>query len=212
MKKCILFVLMSMIIIALSACGNTSAQNDDDQNVYGGEQTVWNTLYNPNTSFGGISSLFSDLISEEQWKAKVDYLESHKSSENLMSSENYYTILSFINEFAITKKAFEEANWSAGEEFAPFSQEEIDLLYSGDMNKILEHFITPYAVLHKNQAYTLEWFEKNPASMWLEKEISPADVRTALDKASQAEAKPDSQNIDALTTKISDYEKLVDGK
>ena len=69
--------------------------------------------------------------------------------------------MDFIREFNISKETFTQANFTIPE-YAPFTQEEIDIIYSFDLTRINAHFGNPDAVILGENIYPLVWFEKEP--------------------------------------------------
>ena len=91
-----------------------------------------------------------------------------------------------------------------------YTDEEIDIIYSGDKKRIAEAFAQPFAVIADDwEIYTLEWIINNPASLYKEKHISLEAIETAVNKWLNARyiEESDERKL-ALLARIEEYRKM----
>ena len=91
-----------------------------------------------------------------------------------------------------------------------YTDEEIDIIYSGDKKRIAEVFAQPFAIIADDwELYTLEWIIKNPASLYKEKHISLEAIETAVNKWLNARyiEESDERKL-ALLARIEEYRKM----
>ena len=91
-----------------------------------------------------------------------------------------------------------------------YTDEEIDIIYSGDKKRIAEAFAQPFAVIADDwELYTLEWIIKNPASLYKEKHISLEAIETAVNKWLNARyiEESDERKL-ALLARIEEYKNM----
>ena len=90
-----------------------------------------------------------------------------------------------------------------------FTDEEIDIIYSGDKKRIAEAFAFPYAVVADNwELYPLRWIIDNPATLYKEREISLDAIQKSVDKIIEdgLVLKADKE---ALLARIEEYKELL---
>jgi len=91
-----------------------------------------------------------------------------------------------------------------------FTDEEIDIIYSGDKKRIAEAFANPYAVIADDwEIYPLRWIINNPATLYKEKRISLDALETAAHKLiDKGETHISDEDSAALLARIEEYKKL----
>lgn len=91
-----------------------------------------------------------------------------------------------------------------------FTDEEIDIIYSGDKKRIAEAFANPYAVIADDwEIYPLRWIIDNPATLYKEKHISLNALETAAHKLiDQGESQISDEDSAAILARIEEYKKL----
>ena len=101
------------------------------------------------------------------------------------NQETYLTLspVGFVQKFNISKEAFTQANFTIPE-YAPFTQEEIDIIYSFDLTRINAHFGNPDAVILGENIYPMVWFEKNPVEEWAARDIPAQMIEEAFQRLS----------------------------
>ena len=112
--------------------------------------------------FYGVEHRFTEIIGQEAYEAWVEqsgYFEGK-------ADRNEYNILGFIKYFNISKEDFKAANLTIGEEYAVFTDEQIEALYSGDKDFLARMHMNPRAININGDIYTPKWLmEHSPAEM-----------------------------------------------
>ncbi|MBR5769142.1 MAG: hypothetical protein IKX98_03430, partial [Clostridia bacterium] len=108
-----------------------------------------------------------------------------------------FSLIEIVDELKIPKEKFVELNSRYLEEIRAtnyfteemifsdycFTDEEIDIIYSGDKKRIAEAFANPYAVIADDwEIYPLRWIIDNPASAYKDRHISLDALETAAYK------------------------------
>jgi len=126
-------------------------------------------------SYYGIAGRFEDLrADDEDFRDWFDNFIDHKEylfrelgdieayEDYLMSSdESVVNIENFVNLFDVTKEEFRAADLIIGEEYAVFTEAQVDALFSGDRELIDEQFINPCAIKVNGVIYTPKWIEEH---------------------------------------------------
>lgn len=87
-----------------------------------------------------------------------------------------------------------------------FTDEEIDIIYSGDKKRIAEAFASPWAVLADDwEIYPLRWIINNPASVYKERHISLDALVTAADRLLNSRYRPTEVDCEAILARIEEY-------
>lgn len=135
-----------------------------------------------------------------------------------------FSLIEIVDELKIPKEKFVELNNKKLEEIRAtdyftedvifryfcFTDEEIDIIYSGDKKRIAEAFANPYAVIADDwEIYPLRWIIDNPATLYKEKQISLKALETAAHKLiDQGESQISDADSAALLARIEEYKKL----
>ena len=91
-----------------------------------------------------------------------------------------------------------------------FTDEEIDIIYSGDKKRIAEAFANPYAVIADDwEIYPLRWIINNPASLYKEKQISLKALEAAAHNLiDQGESQISDEDSAAILARIEEYKEM----
>ena len=134
-----------------------------------------------------------------------------------------FSILEVIDELDIPKEKFIELNNKdhgrrSMNDYPNISEyrnwvltdEDIDIMYSGDKKQIAEAFAQPYAVIADDwEIYPLRWIIETPASVYKENHISLSVLETTAYKLiDKGEAYISDEDRDALLAHIEEYRKL----
>ena len=135
-----------------------------------------------------------------------------------------FSLIEIVDELKIPKEKFVELNSRYLEEIRAtnyfteemifsdycFTDEEIDIIYSGDKKRIAEAFANPYAVIADDwEIYPLRWIINNPATLYKEKRISLDALETAAHKLiDKGETHISDEDSAALLARIEEYKKL----
>lgn len=103
--------------------------------------------------FYGIDTSFNALVGENGNEIVGEWLNTEYNFSNTEGDwKKPFTILDFIKEFNINKEDFAKAN---GELYSPrYTDEEIDVLYSDDIQQIYKTFLSPDAFYINGKVYT----------------------------------------------------------
>ena len=165
---------------ATTASATTESNPTDSSGEgYGGGPSSYMSLYLPEFTISGI---FSDLVDHDDYVAWSNKANSQWQADDEVNHPPR-TPVDFIREFNISKETFTQANFTIPE-YAPFTQEEIDIIYSFDLIRINAHFGNPDAVILGENIYPLVWFEKNPVEEWAARDIPAQMVEEAFQRLS----------------------------
>ncbi|MBR5769755.1 MAG: hypothetical protein IKX98_06580, partial [Clostridia bacterium] len=91
-----------------------------------------------------------------------------------------------------------------------FTDEEIDIIYSGDKKRIAEAFANPYAVIADDwEIYPLRWIIDNPASAYKDRHISLDALETAVNKlVEKGEQFIYDEDKAALLSRVEEYREM----
>ena len=163
---------------ATTASATTESNPTDSSGEgYGGGPSSYMSLYLPEFTISGI---FSDLVDHDDYVAWSNKANSQWQADDEVNHPPR-TPVDFIREFNISKETFTQANFTIPE-YAPFTQEEIDIIYSFDLTRINAHFGNPDAVILGENIYPMVWFEKNPVEEWAARDIPAQMVEEAFQK------------------------------
>ena len=165
---------------ATTASATTESNPTDSSGEgYGGGPSSYMSLYLPEFTISGI---FSDLVDHDDYVAWSNKANSQWQADDEVNHPPR-TPVDFIREFNISKETFTQANFTIPE-YAPFTQEEIDIIYSFDLIRINAHFGNPDAVILGENIYPLVWFEKNPVEEWAARDIPAQMIGEAFQRLS----------------------------
>ena len=138
-----------------------------------------------------------------------------------------FSLIEIVDELGVPREKFEEFNNNHYEAHVAiigssdslmednvccevfFTDEEIDIIYSGDKRRIAEVFAFPYAVVADNwELYPLRWIIDNPATLYKEREISLDAIQKSVDKIIE-DGLVKNADKEALLARIEEYKKLL---
>lgn len=212
----------------------TEQNTPDVQDAHGGDDRIRLTNYKYlDDRFTSIRTLLGDYIIEKTGK---DIQELYESKEWYTDEGIAFSLMEVIDELGITKERFIELNNAKIEALRAkirensmkypdypaeerekdifrhpcFTDEEIDIIYSGDKKRIAEAFANPYAVIADDwEIYPLRWIIDNPATLYKEKQISLKALETAAYKLiDQGESQISAEDSAALLARIEEYKKM----
>lgn len=106
-----------------------------------------------NFGFYGVEHRFTEIVGQEAYLEWVEQSGYFRGEANI----DEYNILGFIKYFNISKEDFKAANFKHGEQYAVFSDKEIEALYSDDPVFLARMFKDPDAFLVNGEIYTRQW-------------------------------------------------------
>lgn len=212
----------------------TDPEPPDPSLPHGGDDRIRLTNYKYlDDRFTSIRTLLGDYIIEKTGK---DIQELHESKEWYTDEGIAFSLMEVIDELGITKERFIELNNAKIEALRAkirensmkypdypaeerekdifrhpcFTDEEIDIIYSGDKKRIAEAFANPYAVIADDwEIYPLRWIIDNPASAYKDRHISLDALETAVNKlVEKGEQFIAAEDSAALLARVEEYRKL----
>ena len=202
----------------------TSSALSNKQDGTGGDGLRWvDNKYSDRLT--SINKAWCDYVKE---KTGVDIDTFMKSKEwvNALGVKSL-SLMEIIDDLNITREKFEEVNNKHNETHQNtlssfgtsteervfcelcFTEEEIDIIYSGDKKRIAEAFAFPYAVVADNwELYPLRWIIDNPAILYKEREISLDAIQKAVDKIIE-DGLVSNADKEALLARIEEYKELL---
>ena len=130
--------------------------------------------------FENLTSDILELVPRNDFTA---WLNNHHE-EKIASEERIppLTVLAFVMEFDISKEQLLSVIAEDNDPSWTITREDVDVIYSGDMELINKTFINEYSVLHNNKIYTPEWFYEHTAAEYIEAGLSDDEVSYAMEK------------------------------
>ena len=201
-----------------------NSETDNQQDGTGGDSLIWtNNKYSDKLI--SIDMLWCDYV-KEKTGVDIDTFAKSKEWANEQGVRSL-SLMEIIDDLNITREKFEEVNnkhieahrelmsslGSSTEESVfcihCFTDEEIDIIYSGDKKRIAEAFAFPYAVVADNwELYPLRWIIDNPATLYKEREISLEAIQKSVDKIIE-DGLVKNADKEALLARIEEYKKLL---
>ena len=183
MKKLICICIFVLTLCILTACSTTEelpentedstvqtvepktsktqviVNNEEPQKAGGIDNIYAESAYN--MDFYGIESSFSELVERaayEEWLDSCGFYDRTAAPEDI-------SILAFIRYFNIPKEDFKKANTPPPEfdydEYAVYTDEQIDALYSNDKTLLAQYFMNPNAINVGGEIYPPIWFTEH---------------------------------------------------
>ncbi len=196
----------------------------DGQEGTGGDWLRW-TNYKYSDKLTSIDMLWCDYV-KEKTGVDIDTFAKSKEWANEQGVRSL-SLMEIIDDLNITREKFEEVNnkhieahrelmsslGSSTEESVfcihCFTDEEIDIIYSGDKRRIAEAFAFPCAVIADNwELYPLRWIIDNPATLYKEREISLDAIQKSVDKIIE-DGFVSNADKEALLARIEEYKELL---
>ena len=239
MKRFIMILLISAMALTMFACGKEATSSEsslpdepisegtpvdtdtsDRQEGTGGDELRW-TDYKHEDRLTSIDTNWVDYIVEKTGKHIGELWKTEWRCED----GSAFSMLDIIYELDIPREKFVEEN---NKELANlresdwdyltdevifrdycFTDEEIDIIYSGDKRRIAEVFAFPYAVVADNwELYPLRWIIDNPATLYKEREISLDAIQKSVDKIIE-DGLVEYDDKEALLARIEEYKELL---
>lgn len=173
-------IMLFILIITLGACKYKDSNETTTEKLHTPNSTSNNTAIGGMSNsdyerkytreFSIIPGIFADIVGYDEFNNwAIEY-----SNKKRDSSECNQLI--FINEFNISKDLLlDEINknigkvgtninitgWDSRLDIYPLTDEQIDIMYSGDMELINKTFVNRAAILYKNKIYAARWIAEN---------------------------------------------------
>ena len=130
--------------------------------------------------FENLTSDILELVPRNDFTA---WLNNHHEAK-LASEERIppLTVLDFVMEFDISKEQLLSVIAEDNDPSWTITREDVDVIYSGDMELINKTFINEYSVLHNNKIYTPEWFYEHTASEYIKAGFSDDEISYVVEK------------------------------
>ena len=94
-----------------------------------------------------------------------------------------YSKIEIVEELNIPREKFVELNNRESSRYDHFTEEEIDIIYSGDKKRIAEAFASPWAVVAEDwEIYPIRWLLNNSALTYKEKRIPVDALETVVNR------------------------------
>jgi hypothetical protein len=172
-----------------------------DQNAIGGPEI---TFYASEYMFGyyGLPGVFADYMRDEFDKWSNDFKHVNLNGKREAKDLNIYT---FIKEFNISKEKFIEINYSVI--YPPFTDEQIDALYSEDQEEFDRVLKNPDALYLNGKIYTPQWIETHSAENYAEAGITE-QMLVELEQQWKESGELFRYDSKALKNKIDSLEKI----
>ncbi|MCM1299009.1 MAG: hypothetical protein NC203_12030 [Firmicutes bacterium] len=121
-----------------------------------------------------------NLVPKDDYTAWInEYTEKERTSEERIPP---LTILDFVTEFDISKDQLLSVIAEDNDPSWTITREDVDVIYSGNMELVSKTFINEYAVLHNNKIYTPKWLYEHTAAEYIEAGLSDDEVSYAMEK------------------------------
>lgn len=149
----------------------------------------------------GIDGLFMNYVSDEEFNVWAEKQSTIKSETEMMD---------FVKDFNISKEKFIEINKSynkLGIE-SPYTDKQIDAIYSGSEIEYYKAFISPYAICVGDEIYTPEWLATHSTADYKSVGIS-AKVLNEKILLMKEKCITTQDNINILESKATEYQKSV---
>ncbi|MCH5200340.1 MAG: hypothetical protein J1F60_05205 [Oscillospiraceae bacterium] len=130
--------------------------------------------------FENLTSDILELVPRNDFTA---WLKKH-DEEKIASEERIspLTVLAFVMEFDISKEQLLSVIAEDNDPSWTITREDVDVIYSGDMELINKTFINEYSVLHNNKIYTPEWFYEHTTAEYIELGFTDDEVSYVMEK------------------------------
>ncbi len=132
-----------------------SESNETEVPAAGGTSGMYTTR-EYNMDYYAISSLFSQLIDKEAYEEWLDSVGFYDNT----ATRHTMNIVEFIKYFNIPKEDFKAANMEMPE-YAVYTDEQIDALYSNDKTLLAQYFMNPNAINVGGEIYPPIWFTEH---------------------------------------------------
>lgn len=236
MKRFILVFLIAVMALTAVACGSNTVSNSSSESSVLSESTPIGSsgeelpaggdeerplAYKYTDRLTTVDGFWSDYILEKTGKDIGALWKSEWRTENGAP----FSLIEIINELDIPKSEFVKKNnddidrlRAAGSDVFPeevifrdycFTDEEIDIIYSGDKKRIAAAFANPYAVIADDgEVYPLRWVINNAVSLYKERHISVDALEKAVNGILGSSNNISDSDRSALLARVEEYKKL----
>ena len=135
-----------------------------------GGMSPYHYILKPTAVIG--DGVFDHMELDEEFEAAITKQISEYNNSVLddQTDNPPYDLPKQLEMYGISKEEFIKMNDAVveclgGEEYRPFTSEEVDLIY-GDHNAFLEYFKSDKALYHNGRIYSPAWFAKHPLEDW----------------------------------------------
>lgn len=158
---------------------------------YMGKEDEWRKIYNQIIKDNlGEKGLNGYNMTEKEKEAAIQYF--------LTKAPEFYQIIEELNiskedliEANINRRRGIEQRISEGYDFSleelTFTDKEIDLLYSADVDTIREYFKGPHTIFHNNKVHTFYYFERTEPERWAKDGIPLDALKTWIKGIEEAD-------------------------
>ena len=193
----------------------------DEQEAHGGDDRGRLTDYKySDIRLTSIDTIWDKYITEQTGEDVLDLWKADWRT----AQGSAFSLIEIVDELKVSKEKFVELNNKKLGEIRStnyfteevifrdycFTDEEIEIIYSGDKKRIAEAFANPYAVIAGDwEIYPLRWIINNPASLYKEKQISVEALETAVNKlVEKGEVYISDEDSAALLARVEEYKKM----
>ena len=193
----------------------------EEQDAHGGDDRVRLTNYKySDIRLTSIDTIWDKYITEQTGEDVLDLWKADWRT----AQGSAFSLIEIVDELKVSKEKFVELNNKKLGEIRStnyfteevifrdycFTDEEIEIIYSGDKNRIAEAFANPYAVIADDwEIYPLRWIINNPATLYKERQISVEALETAVNKlVSMGEYQISDEDSAALLARVEEYKKM----
>lgn len=146
-----------------------------------------------------------NLVPKDDFSAWINkYTQKERASEERIPP---LTILEFVTEFDISKDQLLSVIAEDNDPSWTITREDVDVIFSGDMELINKTFINEYSVLHNNKIYTPEWLYNHTTAEYMEAGLSNEEVSYAMEKMKDLPFTPEAKK--AIENKYRKFRSLI---
>lgn len=146
-----------------------------------------------------------NLVPKDDFSAWINkYTEKERASEERIPP---LTILDFVMEFDISKDQLLSVIVEDSDPSWTITREDVDVIFSGDMELINKTFINEYSVLHNNKIYTPEWLYNHTTAEYMEAGLSNEEVLYVMEKMKDLPFTPEAKK--AIENKYRKFRSLI---
>lgn len=155
--------------------------------------------------FENLTSDILNLVPKDDFSAWINkYTEKERASEERIPP---LTILDFVMEFDISKDQLLSVIAEDNDPSWTITREDVDVIFSGDMELINKTFINEYSVLHNNKIYTPEWLYNHTTAEYMEAGLSNEEVSYVMEKMKDLPFTPEAKK--AIENKYRKFRSLI---
>ncbi|MBQ6552612.1 MAG: hypothetical protein IJL83_03240 [Clostridia bacterium] len=166
----------------------TDSEPPDPSEAHGGDNVRWSDYKylaydNSLDKLTSFSKNWMDYILEQTGAESLDALWKSVWGGVECGHVAPYSKIEIVEELNIPREKFVELNNMESSRYDHFTEEEIDIIYSGDKKRIAEAFASPWAVVAEDwEIYPIRWLLNNSASTYKEKRIPVDSLETVVNR------------------------------